>query len=1852
MVDSLTTQLNGLQFSASELRELTDWPEALIEDYLSLLNNFNTVATAVDPISGLTANRLVGTGSTGVIASINDLSYFVKSASANQVAVANNGDGTVSLSLPQDIDTGANFQVASVQVGLFETNEDYTLENEYSIVNSRSLITPLFFDACSGTYADSWEDKSRGSGDSYYSSGRLVIEDQNGSDGTTAGNALSVEEWDTRGVYILEFDWYPTPGDEWFDDDKSDAEFHVDFCTRNPTYYFGLWQYNRCENANNVCQNKISFDLGSSKSDKVGYQDGYSTTGYVDSFTHGANHAVKITVNWDALTYSLEIDGNEIIYGAIDGRSRTDIGSTFKINFHAHNYKFRSPATYQEIDNISLSRTLTSEDNITVTIPSDSYLTLPGRPWIVTNTSEDLGSGSATLTIDPGPLNTVNGESSLVLYNQYDAVIAFSDGANSQAIVVTRDWLDDSAELIPARARDLRVPSNSETHALFVDYSADKIGIFNDSPVYDIDIIGTVFIEGQLGIKFPGSHIVLYDTDGSDPDDYYLYDHDAGNYNVYYRDVSDSRWYLPLRANKDEVVISDRDDLTGTDFRAEASGNAYMLFVDYSAARIGIGTFEPPQTLGVAGSVDITEYAVIFEGVYGRYTGYENEQRIWAVSTQYDNYGIFYTQGAPDLIEFRGAGVTNTGIGLENARVYIGLGNDTSAILELETSGGRTVELGSSDSSPNCYIGTSTSHGFKILTNDTERSRYGANDGYTHNYQQNDYDFSIYTPTYTDAVKVDAGDETLSILLTTTITDSYVLFEGATGVGVTDWDATVKDDVGFLWIPDKGSLRAGYCDTTAWDYANIGMRSFGMGVNADASGTGSVSIGIDTTSSGRASASFGEDGVAAGDYTLVAGFNTTANADYSAVFGSGTASIATAEASIVGGWANVLDTGNAFVTANGDASFVFGYAIAMSGGTGTITSSSTSSEGTFVAGYAFGAGAGAVGTIYASLQGGFAQGYAYSTSGTSGIWSTAQGAFAQGYVVNGTVEATGAGAFAQGYVWITGYSVTAGGAGSFAHGAATTGDILASATNTMAVGDDVSATAANAYVFGLSVDNSTASSFRVGWSTDGGMSLEDDVLELYGGIDIQSKHGDWCVYQSDASGYNYFASPVGIGTNSFASLLAIAGTDRTSHWYYGADEDVYIRPGANTGDVFICDVVGSVCIGTTSQVYKLHVYHDENQVALFQSSNNYAMIELKDLSSGTYGPWLAAYGNEFRLYADYDTISAYQLMVSATEVVVNDQSNENCDFRVEGNAYENLFFVNTDINRVTINYPSTAALGGTNCLFYVQANAETDTIAHFSCDSSDGGILLIEGTSIGTAIVNSFGTGGKDVLQFITVGEETLRLNRDGAIFNYDYDADHDFAVRGMSSWTALFVNSGVNRVGFGTAAPSNEFEFYSEEESPILRIENQNAGGNGFSIQLRKEGVGGTSVATDEELGRINWIARRENDAYTTFFYIRVVATDVTDGGEDAKTIFYNSIGGTNREYITFDDTGIILNYGRRGEIDIRMASESNTHMFWLDSQREVIGINESDPDTAFQMHINSGNTQRTLLLESTNATGKQLVLQASGTVDAAEVMLGCTDNNMVFYAGGQQKMVLASNGYLGIGTGAGVTPDVELHVVDDSADSYIKVESEAASAAGIYFENTVCRWLWRVKAAGDLSLYNATATTDDIIVVNDTTSAITINQDVTISGALFATKRLHLTSTETDVLVAEGSEFDVEWNVQDSIDTAYYTHSTSTAKGTITVDEDGVYHLICNLNFRSTSASVRNSPICYVKVNSTTVETTYAQSYDRGSSYGGESTLKIVTLLDLSANDTVEIFVDGDNIDGNLYLDYSRCELHMWRL
>jgi hypothetical protein len=45
---SLQQRLRGLALSAVELRELTEWPGALIEDYLNIIDNLGQIGTTVD----------------------------------------------------------------------------------------------------------------------------------------------------------------------------------------------------------------------------------------------------------------------------------------------------------------------------------------------------------------------------------------------------------------------------------------------------------------------------------------------------------------------------------------------------------------------------------------------------------------------------------------------------------------------------------------------------------------------------------------------------------------------------------------------------------------------------------------------------------------------------------------------------------------------------------------------------------------------------------------------------------------------------------------------------------------------------------------------------------------------------------------------------------------------------------------------------------------------------------------------------------------------------------------------------------------------------------------------------------------------------------------------------------------------------------------------------------------------------------------------------------------------------------------------------------------------------------------------------------------------------------------------------------------------------------------------------------------------------------------------------------------------------------------------------------------------------------------------------------------------------
>ncbi|NIT61562.1 MAG: hypothetical protein GWN67_20480, partial [Phycisphaerae bacterium] len=58
-------------------------------------------------LTGLTASSLVSTDSSKALASVTDLTTWI-AGTTNRVTVADDGDGTITLSAPQDIHTGAS----------------------------------------------------------------------------------------------------------------------------------------------------------------------------------------------------------------------------------------------------------------------------------------------------------------------------------------------------------------------------------------------------------------------------------------------------------------------------------------------------------------------------------------------------------------------------------------------------------------------------------------------------------------------------------------------------------------------------------------------------------------------------------------------------------------------------------------------------------------------------------------------------------------------------------------------------------------------------------------------------------------------------------------------------------------------------------------------------------------------------------------------------------------------------------------------------------------------------------------------------------------------------------------------------------------------------------------------------------------------------------------------------------------------------------------------------------------------------------------------------------------------------------------------------------------------------------------------------------------------------------------------------------------------------------------------------------------------------------------------------------------------------------------------------------------
>jgi hypothetical protein len=460
--------------------------------------------------------------------------------------------------------------------------------------------------------------------------------------------------------------------------------------------------------------------------------------------------------------------------------------------------------------------------------------------------------------------------------------------------------------------RDFRVEGGTEENLLFIDGSADRIGVATDAPTTELDVNGTIRMRGGA----TSGYVVVSDANGlmtwTDPANV-----SAGAL----LEDTDGDTKIQLEESSDEDMIRFSTD------------NSERMIID-NFGKVGIGTPLPQAALeirGIAGSAT-------FSQIITKNSNLSNEL-----------IGIgFGAQASSSIVK---SGIVHERIsanGLGKLHFLVDNSLDANDVTLAESR--ITID-------ENSNVGIATASPTQTLdVNGQIRMRTGATTGYVPVGDAN-------------GVMTWVDPSTLSTT-TNTLDDSYD--QGGAGAGrqieATDGAVRINGDDGFIvtgavgsgdaievsgagtrmfFNPKKAAFRSGSATGAEWDDSNVGNYSVAMGEsttasgpystamgqNTTASGTHSIAMGRSTTASGLYSTAMGSNTTASNTFSTAMGFNTTASANFSTAMGQSTTAPSYAETAIGAYNTTYLPTGTTSWN-SADRLFVIG------NGTGTGASSS------------------------------------------------------------------------------------------------------------------------------------------------------------------------------------------------------------------------------------------------------------------------------------------------------------------------------------------------------------------------------------------------------------------------------------------------------------------------------------------------------------------------------------------------------------------------------------------------------------------------------------------------------------------------------------------------------------------------------------------------------------------------------------------------------------------------------------------------------------------------------------------------------------------------------------------------
>lgn len=289
----------------------------------------------------------------------------------------------------------------------------------------------------------------------------------------------------------------------------------------------------------------------------------------------------------------------------------------------------------------------------------------------------------------------------------------------------------------------------------------------------------------------------------------------------------------------------------------------------------------------------------------------------------------------------------------------------------------------------------------------------------------------------------------------------------------------------------------------------------------------------------------------------------------------------------------------------------------------------------------------------------------------------------------------------------------------------------------------------------------------------------------------------------------------------------------------------------------------------------------------------------------------------------------------------------------------------------------------------------------------------------GTATENNSFTGAQGELTYDTTNKR-VRVHDGGTAGGFEVvteDASGNIAT-GTVTADALDVN--------GNGTIDGTLTITTADNDPQLIVTSTDAdAGSGPEIKILRNSA---SPADNDALGQIKF--NGTNDAAEEVGYAEIDAflRDATDGTEDGEIRLNVIRNGAAREALSLGED-VVFNEGGE-DVDVRIESSGNTHMFFLDGGNNTLGLG-TDTATNPLTVLGTGGTGTTAAIRWRDENDQGATL---GVYNSGNVGFNAEQGDLYFLFGGTGKFEMQSGGDLQI-TDGNLVIGTSGHGIDFSA-------------------------------------------------------------------------------------------------------------------------------------------------------------------------------------------------------------------------